>query len=101
MFHFLFQIDGGSDWVALSRPFVEYVTAPEKDELVNGLLSIFKHTLLPAEVSCALEDWTILKNNKNYVKRLIQIVFPLFFYFTVFLSHHFKKLKILQHIYRQ
>lgn len=46
----IFQIDGGSDWVALSRPFVEYVTSSQKDELVEGLLLVFKHTLLPAEV---------------------------------------------------
>lgn len=49
-FQMIFQIDGGSDWVALSRPFVEYVTSSQKDELVEGLLQVFKHTLLPAEV---------------------------------------------------
>lgn len=43
------QIDGGSDWVALSRPFVEYVASDEKDPLVTGLLQVFRHTLLPAE----------------------------------------------------
>lgn len=43
------QVDGGSDWVALSQPFVEYVANPEPDALVSGLLKIFKHTLLPAE----------------------------------------------------
>lgn len=43
------QIDGGSDWVALSRPFVEYVARDEKDALVDGLLTVFRHTLLPAE----------------------------------------------------
>lgn len=45
------QIDGGSDWVGLSRKFVEYVTAfnGEPDELLTGLLRIFHHTLLPAE----------------------------------------------------
>lgn len=43
------QIDGGSDWVCLSRDFVGYVTDDEKDELVAGLLKIFAHTLLPAE----------------------------------------------------
>ncbi|XP_069701482.1 xylosyltransferase oxt [Periplaneta americana] len=49
------QMDGGSDWVALSRPFVAYVATavqsnylPE-DPLVEGLNTIFKHTLLPAE----------------------------------------------------
>ncbi|XP_014225440.1 xylosyltransferase oxt [Trichogramma pretiosum] len=43
------QIDGGSDWVGLSRDFVAYVAAPEPDELVAGLLRVFRHTLLPAE----------------------------------------------------
>lgn len=45
------QIDGGSDWVGLSRHFVEYVTSVhgEPDELLEGLLRIFHHTLLPAE----------------------------------------------------
>ncbi|XP_014216073.1 xylosyltransferase oxt [Copidosoma floridanum] len=43
------QIDGGSDWVALSRDFVEYIAQPHPDELISGLLSIFKYTLLPAE----------------------------------------------------
>jgi len=42
-------MDGGSDWVGLHRDFVEYVVTTE-DGLVNGLLTIFEHTLLPAEV---------------------------------------------------
>lgn len=42
------QIDGGSDWLALSREFVKYVVE-ENDELVQGLLNIFGQTLLPAE----------------------------------------------------
>ncbi|KAG6462694.1 hypothetical protein O3G_MSEX013426 [Manduca sexta] len=41
-------IDGGSDWIALSPPFVSYVVG-KKDELLSGLSIIFKHTLLPAE----------------------------------------------------
>lgn len=41
------QIDGGSDWIGLSRAFVEYVTV--EDELIRGLLRVFHHTLLPAE----------------------------------------------------
>nr|XP_012137551.1 PREDICTED: xylosyltransferase oxt isoform X2 [Megachile rotundata] len=43
------QIDGGSDWVALSREFVEYVANPNPDPLVTDLLKVFKYTLLPAE----------------------------------------------------
>ncbi|XP_002007843.3 xylosyltransferase oxt [Drosophila mojavensis] len=44
------QVDGGSDWVALSRPFVNYVTHPAiDDELLQALLHLFRHTLLPAE----------------------------------------------------
>lgn len=46
------QIDGGSDWVALSRPFVEYVASgsEKNDPLLVGLEAVFRHTLLPAEV---------------------------------------------------
>lgn len=43
------QVDGGSDWIALSRKFVEYVANPYPDDLISGLLRIFKYTLLPAE----------------------------------------------------
>lgn len=44
------QIDGGSDWIALSRPFVRYVTdSNNQNELIAGLLKVFHHTLLPAE----------------------------------------------------
>lgn len=43
------QIDGGSDWVALSREFVEYVANSNPDALVTDLLKVFKYTLLPAE----------------------------------------------------
>lgn len=40
--------DGGSDWLALSRPFVNYLVTG--DTLISGLLQFFKYTLLPAEV---------------------------------------------------
>lgn len=43
-------IDGGSDWIALSRTFVNYIVTTRNDELLNGLKVVFKHTLLPAEV---------------------------------------------------
>lgn len=43
------QIDGGSDWIALDRKFVSYVASRERDDLVEGLLGVFKYTLLPAE----------------------------------------------------
>ncbi|XP_025163648.1 xylosyltransferase oxt isoform X3 [Harpegnathos saltator] len=43
------QVDGGSDWIALSRDFVEYVANPNPDLLVASLLKLFKYTLLPAE----------------------------------------------------
>lgn len=42
-------IDGGSDWVALHRDFIEYAVN-SGDDLVTGLKSVFKYTLLPAEV---------------------------------------------------
>ncbi|XP_034946782.1 xylosyltransferase oxt [Chelonus insularis] len=54
------QIDGGSDWVALSRNFVEYVSNPKPDALVSGLLKIFQYTLLPAESFFH----TVLRNSK-------------------------------------
>lgn len=40
--------DGGSDWLALSRPFVNYLVTG--DNLISGLSQFFKYTLLPAEV---------------------------------------------------
>ncbi|XP_055373192.1 xylosyltransferase oxt isoform X2 [Condylostylus longicornis] len=43
------QIDGGSDWIALSKDFVNFVTNYKNNELILGLLKIFQHTLLPAE----------------------------------------------------
>ncbi|XP_050427984.1 xylosyltransferase oxt isoform X2 [Adelges cooleyi] len=39
--------DGGSDWLALSRPFVNYLVTGDK--LISGLMQFFKYTLLPAE----------------------------------------------------
>ncbi|CAB0001264.1 unnamed protein product [Nesidiocoris tenuis] len=42
-------IDGGSDWLALSRSFVEYLASGGSETLVQGLTTVFKHTLLPAE----------------------------------------------------
>ncbi|KAJ8925077.1 hypothetical protein NQ315_001249 [Exocentrus adspersus] len=43
------QVDGGSDWIALSRKFVRYVSDPAPDALIAGLLKVFRRTLLPAE----------------------------------------------------
>lgn len=43
------EIDGGSDWLGLSRDFVQYVAGEDRDDLVRGLLIIFGQTLLPAE----------------------------------------------------
>ncbi|XP_062552577.1 xylosyltransferase oxt [Armigeres subalbatus] len=44
------QIDGGSDWICLSREFAQYVTeGRNEDPLVSGLLIIFRQTILPAE----------------------------------------------------
>jgi len=42
------QIDGGSDWICLNRQFANYVVYSQ-DELVSGLKTLFKYTLLPAE----------------------------------------------------
>ncbi|KAG7199452.1 hypothetical protein KM043_014078 [Ampulex compressa] len=54
------QIDGGSDWVALSRDFVEYVADKNPDELVTKLLKVFQYSLLPAESFFH----TVLRNSK-------------------------------------
>lgn len=54
------QIDGGSDWVALDRNFVTYVASPQRDTLLSGLMTVFKHTLLPAESFFH----TVLRNSK-------------------------------------
>lgn len=42
-------VDGGSDWFALTRSFVEYVVYTE-DQLVSQLRQFYTYTLLPAEV---------------------------------------------------
>lgn len=54
------QMDGGSDWVALSRPFVSYVASTKPDKLVDGLKIVFRYTLLPAESFFH----TVLRNSK-------------------------------------
>ncbi|KAE8576814.1 hypothetical protein XENTR_v10004328 [Xenopus tropicalis] len=52
-------VDGGSDWFALTRNFVEYVTYT-KDILVSELQRFYKYTLLPAESFFH----TVLENSK-------------------------------------
>ena len=42
------QYDGGSDWYALSRNFVEYI-ALSQDPLLKDLYSIYDHSLMAAE----------------------------------------------------
>lgn len=55
------QVDGGSDWVALSRSFVQYIIERKETEpLLQGLLIIFQNTLLPAESFFH----TVLRNTK-------------------------------------
>lgn len=44
------RFDGGSDWVALHRGFVQWVIQNRAhDPLLVGLEALFRHTLLPAE----------------------------------------------------
>jgi protein xylosyltransferase len=65
------QLDGGSDWVCLSRDFVVYLL-DERDELLDGLYSIFNYTLLPAESFFH----TALKNSRfcqSYVNNNLRI----------------------------
>lgn len=47
-------IDGGSDWIALSRTFVDYIITHHHIELLQGLNTLFGYTLLPAEVMNSL-----------------------------------------------
>ncbi|XP_035218232.1 xylosyltransferase oxt-like isoform X2 [Stegodyphus dumicola] len=42
------RVDGGSDWIALHRSFCLYVTQ-QNDTLLQGLMTVFRYTLLPAE----------------------------------------------------
>nr|KAG5714701.1 hypothetical protein BaRGS_000189 [Batillaria attramentaria] len=42
------RVDGGSDWICLYRDFARYI-ATKDDELLQGLSSFYKYTLLPAE----------------------------------------------------
>lgn len=41
------RIDGGSDWICLSREFIQYIDG--NDTLLSGLKSFWKYALLPAE----------------------------------------------------
>ena len=44
------KLDGGSDWVCLSKDFVDYILDEEhRDIMLQGLFAIFNYTLLPAE----------------------------------------------------
>jgi len=54
-------IDGGSDWIALSRSFINYIVTAQNDELLVGLKTVFKYTLLPAEVSKSCNTVLVLQ----------------------------------------
>ena len=44
------QIDGGSDWYCLSKPFVEYIALHREDDpLLKELYSVFDYSLMAAE----------------------------------------------------
>lgn len=43
------RIDGGSDWVGLTRELAEYATSQDPDSLLRGLKDLYRYTLLPAE----------------------------------------------------
>ena len=44
------KLDGGSDWVCLSKDFIDYILDEEhRDTMMEGLLTVFNYTLLPAE----------------------------------------------------
>lgn len=44
------RLDGGSDWIALTHDFASYLIFAN-NTLIRGLLQIYAHTLLPAEVT--------------------------------------------------
>lgn len=74
--------------MALSRPFVSYVTSSEKDELVEGLVSVFKHTLLPAEVSFfPVNILALLSEFKNVIPNII--IFLQSFFHTILRNSKF------------
>ncbi len=43
------RIDGGSDWVTLSRKFASYLVSGS-DNLLLGIKQMYRYTLLPSEV---------------------------------------------------
>ena len=45
-----FEFDGGSDWICLSKDFIDYIVDEEhRDAMLQGLLAIYNYTILPAE----------------------------------------------------
>ena len=65
------KLDGGSDWVCLSTDFINYIL-DERDTLLDGLLTVFNYTLLPAESFFH----TALKNSRfcsSYVNNNLRI----------------------------
>lgn len=64
------RIDGGSDWICLSREFIQYVVGD--DPLLSGLKSFWKYTLLPAEsffhtvLQNSLYCDTVVNNNLRF-----------------------------------
>ena len=72
------RIDGGSDWICLSRKFVDYISTSQ-DELVQGLKQYFTYALLPAEVSLILYLRIVTCGGKSntlpmhcYLRRLVK-----------------------------
>lgn len=43
------QIYGGSDWIVLSRSFVEYLVKPEDDVMLAGMINYWQYSLMPGE----------------------------------------------------
>ena len=47
------RIDGGSDWIGITRQLAEYATTAlvdqSADPLVRGLKDVYRQTILPAE----------------------------------------------------
>jgi protein xylosyltransferase len=66
------MFEGGSDWMVFTKDFVSYVTNG-KDELLNGLKTVFSYTAHPNEAFFH----TVLRNSKfcsSYVNKESHLV---------------------------
>ena len=65
------DFDGGSDWIALNKKFVDYVVY-STDALVLGLKQLYGYALLPAEVQSSKYFLLVKANHLLYKQRCHQ-----------------------------